>query len=72
MMHGRRQASSRVWRAPTPVTSSPAPPLGEMIERITRDSLKSDGDHVGIENVKLVASYNWISSSSPEIIIPGT
>ncbi|KAH7487483.1 hypothetical protein FOMA001_g5612 [Fusarium oxysporum f. sp. matthiolae] len=70
-MYGRRQASSRVRRASAPVTSSPAPPLGEMIERISRDSLKSDGDHVGIENVKLVASYNWISSSSPEIIIPG-
>ncbi|EMT74598.1 hypothetical protein NOF04DRAFT_1042239 [Fusarium oxysporum II5] len=70
-MYGRRQASSRAWRAPAPVTSSPAPPLGDVIERITQDSLKSDGDHVGIENVKLVASYNWISSSSPEIIIPG-
>ncbi|KAG4267230.1 hypothetical protein FPRO04_04842 [Fusarium proliferatum] len=70
-MYGRRQASSRAWRAPAPVTPSPAPPLGDVIERITQDSLKSDGDHVKIENAKVVASYNWISSSSPEIIIPG-
>ncbi|KAF4954474.1 hypothetical protein FGADI_5253 [Fusarium gaditjirri] len=70
-MYGHRQASSRAWRAPAPVTSSSAPPLGDVIERITQDSLNSNGDHVGIENVKLVASYNWISSSSPEIIIPG-
>ncbi|KAF5652809.1 hypothetical protein F25303_2897 [Fusarium sp. NRRL 25303] len=70
-MYGRRQASSRAWRAPAPVTQSPAPPLGDVIERITQDSLKSDGDHVKIENAKVVASYNWISSSSPEIIIPG-
>lgn len=72
MMYGRRQASSRAWRAPAPVTPSPSPPLGDVIERITQDSLKSDGDHVKIENAKVVASYNWISSSSPEIIIPGT
>ncbi|KAF4440390.1 hypothetical protein F53441_12338 [Fusarium austroafricanum] len=61
----------RRWGAPTPVASSPAPPLGEIIERINQDSLTSDDPCVEIKNAKVVASYNWISSSSPEIIVPG-
>ncbi|KAF5977891.1 hypothetical protein FCOIX_6223 [Fusarium coicis] len=70
-MYRRRQGISRAWRPPAPVTPSQAPPLGDVIERITQDSLKSDGSHVGIENARVVTSYNWISSSSPEITIPG-
>jgi hypothetical protein len=42
-----------------------------VIERITREGLLSNDSRAEIENVKAVASYNWISSSSPKIIIPG-
>ncbi|KAJ3518652.1 hypothetical protein NM208_g14440 [Fusarium decemcellulare] len=60
-------------RQPSVVPPAPAPPLGDLIESITRDSLKSTGDasRAGISDAKLVASYNWTSASSPEIIIPG-
>ncbi|KAM0232317.1 hypothetical protein ACHAP5_010747 [Fusarium lateritium] len=61
------------WRAPAPApaTTTPAPPLGDVIERITREGLPDNGSRAEIENVKVVASYNWISSSSPKIMIPG-
>ncbi|KAM5356654.1 hypothetical protein ACJ41O_003300 [Fusarium nematophilum] len=55
------------------VTPSPAPPLGDLIESITRDSLTTgDGpDRAEISNTRLIASYNWVTSTSPEIMIPG-
>ncbi|KAJ4262968.1 hypothetical protein NW762_006581 [Fusarium torreyae] len=55
------------------VKVSPAPPLGKLIERVGRESLEASDDsaRADITNVKVVASYNWISSSSPEIMIPG-
>ncbi|KAF4948839.1 hypothetical protein FSARC_13633 [Fusarium sarcochroum] len=58
---------------PSTVKASPALPLGKLIERIDRDSLEASDDSARAEiaNVKVVASYNWISSSSPEIMIPG-
>ncbi|CEI66004.1 hypothetical protein FVEN_g4584 [Fusarium venenatum] len=46
-------------------------PLGDVIERITRDSLSDTGVRAEIDNVQCVASYNWVSSSTPKIIIPG-
>ncbi|KAF9765393.1 hypothetical protein IL306_002337 [Fusarium sp. DS 682] len=70
-MYRRYQTTSGTLRASTSATLSPAPPLGDVIERVTQDSLKGDGDRAKIENVKVVASYNWISSSSPKIKIPG-
>ncbi|KAF4460761.1 hypothetical protein FALBO_12458 [Fusarium albosuccineum] len=60
-------------RQPSVVPPAPAPPLGDLIEGITRDSLKSTDDtsRAEISGAKLVASYNWTSAPSPEIIIPG-
>ncbi|KAM0429740.1 hypothetical protein ACHAPT_006346 [Fusarium lateritium] len=70
------------WHRPAPrrapqlsmATPSPPPPLGDLIESITRDNLEgasSNSDRAEISNAKLIASYNWISASSPEIIVPG-
>jgi hypothetical protein len=70
MHKGRQTWGAR--RAPAPAITTPSPPLGEVIERITREGLLSNDSRAEIENVKAVASYNWISSSSPKIIIPGT
>ena len=50
---------------------SKAPPLGDMVESISRDELSGKDVRAEIQNVKFVASYNWVSSSSPKIIIPG-
>ena len=46
-------------------------PLGDIVEHISRDDLSVKDVRAGIQNVKFVASYNWVSSSSPKIIIPG-
>ncbi|KAH7247095.1 hypothetical protein B0J15DRAFT_500110 [Fusarium solani] len=59
---------------PPAVTPSPSPPLGDLIENITRDDLdvtQYESDRAEISNAKLIASYNWVSASSPEIIVPG-
>ncbi|KAM0558363.1 hypothetical protein ACHAPJ_005057 [Fusarium lateritium] len=58
---------------PSTVKASPAPPLGKLIERVDRESLEASDDsaRADITNVKAVASYNWISSPSLEIMIPG-
>jgi hypothetical protein len=70
MCKGRQTRGTQ--RAPAPAITTPSPPLGDVIERITREGLLSNDSRAEIENVKVVASYNWISSSSPKIIIPGT
>lgn len=61
-------------RAPTTIPP-PAPPLGPVVENITKESLDVDGlDHPGplvISDVHSIASYNWVNASSPKIIIPG-
>ncbi|KAM0185958.1 hypothetical protein ACHAPI_011959 [Fusarium lateritium] len=67
----RGKQTRGTWRAPAPASTTPAPPLGDVIERITREGLSDNNSRAEIENVKIVASYNWISSSSPKIMIPG-
>ncbi|KAF5657234.1 hypothetical protein FHETE_10534, partial [Fusarium heterosporum] len=67
----RRNNKPVKWQAPALTTTTPAPPLGDLIEHITRESLHIDETRVQIENAKAVASYNWINSSSPQIYIPG-
>ncbi|KAI6776403.1 hypothetical protein HG530_000348 [Fusarium avenaceum] len=69
MYKGRRTRGT--GRAPAPAITTPSPPLGDVIERITREGLLGNDSRAEIENVKVAASYNWISSSSPKIIIPG-
>ncbi|KAJ4193566.1 hypothetical protein NW755_003560 [Fusarium falciforme] len=59
---------------PPAVTPSPPPSLGDLIESIARDDLdvtQYESDRAEISNAKLIASYNWVSASSPEIIVPG-
>lgn len=54
---------------------SPAPPLGDLIETVTRDSLPVDGVdsiyQLKISNVRAIASYNWINEPNPKVVIPG-
>lgn len=54
----------------------PEPPVGSLIEILSSDHVTANatgdsGDYVGIRDVKLVASYNLMSSQDPEIMIPG-
>lgn len=56
----------------------PDPPMGSLVEKM---EIHSDGplsarnndtrDYVGISDVELIASYNWIDTPRPEIMIPG-
>jgi len=46
--------------------------LGRVIKVIDVPTLEHDADPVTIENVKAVASYNWIESSTPTIVVPGS
>lgn len=55
--------------------SSPSPPLGGLIKEITGPDFHAQQDdsqaHVGISDVELVASYNWVNKDDPEILVPG-
>ncbi|KAB5586293.1 hypothetical protein GE09DRAFT_59099 [Coniochaeta sp. 2T2.1] len=59
----------------TDVSSSPAPPLGTVIQSLDKHDLEIDAeehlDKAYIQDCELVASYNWLDKSSPNIIIPG-
>lgn len=52
-----------------------SPPVGDIIETIPENIFvgndKDEENEPKITDVKLVASYNWLTSWSPKIIIPG-
>lgn len=62
-------------KSPPKAMPSPAPPLGDLIETVTRESLPVDGidsiDQLKISDVRAIASYNWINEPNPKVIIPG-
>jgi hypothetical protein len=57
----------------------PAPPLGELVtsvdaadlERLEKAAKHQDAAYTRIDNVSLVASYNWVDVDKPEIVVPG-
>lgn len=67
------------WMRESKTETTPAPPLGEFLGRLRSRNQdmyfpeKTDGsqEHVGISDVELIASYNWVKKSSPTIIVPG-
>ena len=72
------------WRGGKPKTFTkretqpdpyPDPPKGSLIENLQSPGLASHdgkaGDHIGINDVELIASYNWMAGPGPEIMIPG-
>ncbi|CAF3509883.1 unnamed protein product [Fusarium graminearum] len=68
---GNRGSLSTATGARQKINTSKTHPLGDVIKRVTRDSLSDTGVCAEIDNVQLVASYNWVSSSTPKILIPG-
>jgi hypothetical protein len=62
----------RLSSSPKPL-DSPALPLGDLIEKVDRNSLKAPS-HVTraeITDTALISSYSWIAGSSPKIMVPG-
>lgn len=70
---GRWSSSSQPSQGP--IKTPPAPPLGSLLQQLTPEQLKGDDQdtpkRVEINDVKFLASYNWIESNVPTIIFPG-
>lgn len=56
-------------RRPTPVSDEPYGPEVDKINDIS--SLLIEHDAPIIENLNYLASYNWLDSESPIILVPG-
>jgi hypothetical protein len=57
--------------ASTSAQPSPPRPFGPAIESIDIKALLLEEYAPKIEDVKYVASYNWLATKSPEILVPG-
>lgn len=57
------------------VSSVPSPPLGKLIQSLTKHDLEKDArayiDKASIQDCSVVTSYNWLDKSNPTIVIPG-
>ncbi|EME81373.1 uncharacterized protein MYCFIDRAFT_176655 [Pseudocercospora fijiensis CIRAD86] len=70
---GGKASQDRPSRQTT--SSTPSPPLGDLLEAVTHESL-NDGPYGTIErpditNCRYVASYNWLKSDKPSVVVPG-
>lgn len=75
-LHGRgglSQGSLRSnWRSHSPVADGNELPTGDLLATINAaDILPSDGP-AQISNVRSLSSYNWVNSSKPIILVPGS
>jgi hypothetical protein len=72
---GRWQGSSSSRSSQGPIKTPPAPPLGSLLQQLTPEQFKSDGHddskRVEINEVKFLASFNWVESEIPTIVFPG-
>ena len=67
------------WMRQNNIDTSPSPPLGELIGRLRSRSKDTyfpertdhGQKHVGITDVELVSSYNWVNKAGATIIVPG-
>jgi hypothetical protein len=66
---------SRSAHGRTLISTAPAPPLGELIQSISKDDLAKDSklylDSAKIQDCSLVASYSWLEGGEPTILVPG-
>jgi len=79
----RRKGGSSPWRGGGGVSSkvtcsgraqaqTPPTPLGPLLDSIISiKTLLTEEEAPTIEDVKYVASYNWLDGKSPIILIPG-
>lgn len=53
----------------------PDPPKGSLIKKLEARDLsslgKGTGGYIGISDVEFVASYNWMDTDGPQIMMPG-
>lgn len=81
-MHSTFRGGGRPWRGSSssqpsqgPIKTPPAPPLGSLLEHLTPEELESDDQdafkRVAINDVKFLASFNWLESEVPTIVFPG-
>ncbi|KAI0139325.1 geranylgeranyl pyrophosphate synthetase [Xylariaceae sp. FL1272] len=65
----------RVHPMAQPVPLLPEPMLGPLIQSSSSAELRPDSDVTGqtfgIRDPKVIASYNWLETSNPSILIPG-
>ena len=59
-----------VWY-PKPPPKAPSGPYGPTIDSIDIKALLIEEDSPEITNVEYVASYNWLDSATPTVLIPG-
>jgi hypothetical protein len=63
-----------MWRMtpqPPPQSETPDRPLGDLLEEIKLSELTTKSDPAKISNCKVVASYNWLDTTLPTILVPG-
>lgn len=73
---GGRGGGAPPWRqkfVPTP--RPPSPPLGNLLDEISVDNLYGpsylDEAYLKITDAEYVASFNWVESGTPSIVVPG-
>ncbi|PVH78160.1 hypothetical protein DL98DRAFT_561327 [Cadophora sp. DSE1049] len=65
----------RGWRGTARGGSStphPPQPLGPAVDRINVNSILVELDDPTIEDVRYIASYNWVNGKNPVILVPGS
>jgi hypothetical protein len=73
-LRGVGSRGSGTWRGKDAQGYIPTPtpqPLGPTIDSISSRTLLVEEDAPIIQDVKYVASYNWLDGKSPIILVPG-
>ena len=56
---------------PKPLPTAPSGPKGPTIDSIDIKALLIEEDAPEIDNVEYIASYNWLDSAKPTVLVPG-
>lgn len=67
---GRGRGRGRAWY-PKPLPTAPSGPKGPTIDSIDIKALLIEDDAPEIANVEYIASYNWLDSTVPTVLVPG-
>lgn len=65
-----RGGRGRAWY-PKPLPTAPSGPKGPEIDSIDIKALLIEEDAPEITNVEYIASYNWVDSAKPTVLVPG-
>ncbi|KFY19857.1 hypothetical protein V491_04163 [Pseudogymnoascus sp. VKM F-3775] len=67
---GQGRGRGRAWY-PKPLPTAPSGPKGPTIDSIDIKALLIEDDAPEIANVEYIASYNWLDSTVPTVLVPG-